>query len=311
MAKALVTGGAGFIGSHICDRLVDEGWDLVVLDNFSSGSRQNLAHLEGQIRIIDDDLLAIENYLGELEGVERIYHMAALISGHDSLYDPESYIDANLKGLTRLIDAAHELGGPRILFASSSTVYGDRQDYDDSICAEVDQTDPFTVYALTKHAGEQALELYRRMHDLDFVCLRLFNVYGPRQNPDHPYANVTCKFAYSAAHGLPIRRYGDGFQSRDFVYVDDVVDAFMLVSQGADHSIYNVGTGHATSINTLIELVQAVGGSPLAVEQYEEWPNDIRSLRADTARLTREFGYSPDTQLADGLRETVDYFRRI
>lgn len=311
MAKALVTGGAGFIGSHLCERLVDQGWQVVVLDNFSSGRRDNIAHLGPAVEIIDADVMAIGDYMDHLAGIERIYHLAALISGHDSLYEPEAYVDANINGLSRVIDAACDLGGPRLFFASSSTVYGDRQRFEDHRCAETDPTDPWTVYAMTKEAGEKLLAIYGRLQDLDAVSLRLFNVYGPRQNPDHPYANVTCKFAYAAAHDLPIKRYGDGYQSRDFIYVGDVIDAFMALGQArrSAHAVYNVGTGHATSINTLIELIQAVGGASLTVEQHQAWPNDIRTICANTDRLAAEFDFRPQVQLADGLRRTVDYFR--
>jgi UDP-glucose 4-epimerase len=166
------------------------------------------------------------------------------------------------------------------------------------------------MYALSKLTGEHTLRLYSELHGFDYVCLRLFNVYGPRQSPDHAYANVTCKFSYAAATGGGVRLYGDGEQSRDFVFVDDVVKALMLVSEpGSRHKIYNVGTGADASINTLLREAERLGGGKLAVEQHAAWANDIRVIRADVSRLEQEFGYRPEVKLADGLARTVEYFR--
>lgn len=305
MSKALVTGGAGFIGSHLCDRLVAQGLDVVVIDDFSLGRRENLAHLQDEIEIIDGSVLGLRDYAHRLEGVEVIYHLAALISGYDSLHSPDEYLDVNMKGLFRIIELARDLGRPRIVFASSSTVYGDQRS---SPYAEDDPVSPPTVYALTKYSGEQTLALYAELYNLDYVCLRLFNVYGPRQNPDHPYANVTCKFAHAAATHGRIARYGDGLQCRDFVHVDDVVEAMWRVTPGANSPVYNVGTGQTSTINELIELTQSLADGPLYVDQQPPWPNDIRTIRADTTRLTREFGFRPHIGLPQGLAQTVSYF---
>ena len=307
MPRALVTGGAGFIGSHLCDRLVEEGFDVIVVDDFSLGRRENLAHLRDKIEIIEDSVLNLAAHRRTLQGVDRIYHLAALISGYDSLHEPDAYLDINMKGIFRLVEIARDLGGPRLIFASSSTVYGNQPE---PVYAESDPLNPPTVYALTKCSGEQALQLYAEMFDLDYVCLRLFNVYGPRQNPDHPYANVTCKFSQAAATDRQIIRYGDGRQCRDFVHVRDVVDALMLVSESSEQPVYNVGTGQATSINNLIEVLENTGDAPFAIEQRPPWPNDIRTIRADTSRLADEFGFQPQVGLTEGLRETVEYFRR-
>src|SRR5690606_1162311 len=222
--KVLVTGGAGFIGSHLCDRLVAEGHDVVVYDDFSSGHLDNLAGCIDKIKVIDDSILNIGSYNDELDGVERIYHLAALISGHDSLFEPEQYHKTNIVGLLRLIDVARRLDNVRIVFASSSTVYGNEGN---PVKHESQQAAPLSVYALTKYMGEHTLALYQELYDFDWVALRFFNVYGPRQSPDHPYANVTCKFAHAAAHGLGVKLYGDGEQTRDFIYVDDIVDSML------------------------------------------------------------------------------------
>ena len=226
MTKILVTGGAGFIGSHLCDHLVRQSHELVVVDDLSSGSFTNIAHLADRITFIHDSVINLRAHATVLQGITRIYHLAALISGYDSLHAPDDYIDVNLHGLLRVIEVAQQNRGTRIIFTSSSTIYGDRSN---GICNELDGASPMTVYALSKYAAEHLLSIYSRLHGFAYVCLRLFNVYGPRQSPRHPYANVTCKFSAAAAYGAPIQLFGDGEQSRDFVFVDDVVRALLLV----------------------------------------------------------------------------------
>lgn len=302
--RYLVTGGGGFIGSHLCDALAGAGHAVVALDNFCSGRRSNLE--TSKIRLIEGDIRSIAHHADEIGRVDAIVHLAALISGYDSLADPDAYVDVNVTGLQRVIDLAVRTGVPRIIFASSSTVYGDREGVP---LTEDALPEPLTVYALTKLAGEHLLQLYGRMHGFSHCSLRLFNVYGPRQAPDHPYANVTCKFSHAAANGLPVKLYGDGEQCRDFVYVDDVVRAFLAVLDGSSRPIYNVGTGRAASINELIERLGRIGGAPLTVEHCAPWPNDIRSIQSDASRFAREFGFCPETGLDEGLARTVEFFR--
>jgi nucleoside-diphosphate-sugar epimerase len=280
-----------------------------VLDDFSLGRRQHLAQLEGRIEIIHDSLANIGRHLPRLAGVERVYHLAALISGYDSLKQPFDYLDANMAGLLHLLEACGRLAQQRplrVMFASSSTVYGAGQQV---VRSEAQQAQPITMYALSKYAGEHMLAMYQPVHGYDYVCLRLFNVYGPRQNPDHPYANVTCKFAHAVAHGSGVRMYGDGQQTRDFVFVDDVVEAFMRVSRPTPARIYNVGTGQDASIAHLLALCQRLGGVTLPVEHCPPWPNDIRAIRADATRLHQDTGFAVQVSLEDGLRRTIDYFR--
>ena len=302
----LVTGGAGFIGSHLCEALLADGHRVVVLDNFCSGKRENLAGIDRGLTLIDGDIRSIADHAEEIGKVDTIIHLAALISGYDSLSDPDAYDDVNLRGLTRVIEYAARTGAGRIVFASSSTVYGNQAGI---ALTESAAPAPLTVYALTKLAGEHLLSLYGKMHGFTHCSLRLFNVYGPRQATDHPYANVTCKFSHAAAIGLPVQLYGDGDQSRDFVYVGDVVRAFMVVLDRSDETTYNVGTGVTASINELIDQLGRICGTPLVVEQREAWANDIRSIQADTSRFAAEFGFRPETNLGEGLARTVAFFR--
>jgi UDP-glucose 4-epimerase len=302
----LVTGGAGFIGSHLADALLAAGHRVTVLDNFCSGRCENLAHASGQLRLIDGDIRSVADHADAIGQVDGIVHLAALISGYDSLSDPDAYEDVNIRGLLRVIEYAAANGVKRIVFASSSTVYGNREGI---ALTETVPPEPLTVYALTKLTGEHLLRLYGNMHGFSHCSLRLFNVYGPRQATDHPYANVTCKFSHAAANGLPVKLFGDGEQSRDFVYVDDVVRAFMAVLEGSAEQIYNVGTGRTAKINDLIGELGRIGGKPLAAEPCPPWPNDIRSIQADTSRFAAEFGFAPEVGIREGLERTVDFFR--
>lgn len=305
MARVLVTGGAGFIGSWLCERLVAAGDDVIVVDNLSSGSREYLAAVADKIAFIEADVRDLLDHADAFEGVTHIYHLAALISGYESLSTPDDYQDVNITGLQRVIDLAGRLPGVRVILASSSTVYGNQPE---PVRHETTPPLPLTMYALTKLTGEHMLALYAPYHGFSHCSLRLFNVYGPRQSPNHPYANVTCKFAHAAATGQGVKRYGTGEQSRDFVYVDDVVDAFVAVRDAASLPIYNVGTGEEASINTLLEIVTEISGTAIPVEQCGPWPNDIRSIRASIGRIHGEFGFAPRVSLREGLARTVAYF---
>jgi UDP-glucose 4-epimerase len=303
----LITGGAGFIGSHLCDALLARGDRVVVVDNLISGHEHNLEQAGEGCTLIRGDVRALAELEAQIPEIDAIVHLAALISGYDSLSAPDDYEDVNVRGTLRVIELAVRRKIPRIVFASSSTVYGNSEGdplREDRLPA------PLTVYALTKLVGEHLLDLYGRMHGFSHCSLRLFNVYGPRQAPDHPYANVTCKFSHAAANGLPIKLYGDGEQSRDFVYVEDVVRAFLEVLPGSSAAIYNVGTGRDSRINELRSQLEQLSGRPLETEQCGEWANDIRRIRADTGRFEREFGFSPSVPLAQGLGETLAFFQR-
>ena len=305
--RVLITGGAGFIGSHLCDHLIARGDEVLVIDDLSSGSRANLAGLLSHERLtfIEANVLELSALTASLGPLDHIVHLAALISGYDSLWKPDEYIDLNLKGLMRVIELAAATQAS-ITFASSSTVYGG----DPEPSKHEGQTPtPITMYALSKLAGEHMLEMYHRLHQIPYVALRLFNVYGPRQSPTHPYANVTCKFSRAAALGDPITLYGDGQQTRDFIYVHDVVDAIARTMGQARRAIYNVGTGQDASILSLIQTLERLSESALRVEPREPWPNDIRKIVAQIHKIHDEVGWTPRTTLEEGLAATVRFFQ--
>ena len=297
MKRYLVSGGAGFIGSHLADAILAQGHEVVVLDNFSSGKRANLASTQA-LTVIEGDIRNPAQWEYRVGRVDAIVHLAALISGYDSLSDPDAYEDVNLRGLQRTIEFAVATGVKRIVFASSSTVYGNQEGV---ALTEITLPDPLTVYALTKLAGEHLLRLYGQMHGFTHCSLRLFNVYGPRQATDHPYANVTCKFSHAAANGLPVKLYGDGEQSRDFIYVGDVVRAILAVLDESSQSLYNVGTGSVARINDLLTELGEISGAPLVTEQCGPWLNDIRSIQADPSRSKNKDGSIPPTILGSQM----------
>jgi UDP-glucose 4-epimerase len=305
MTTALITGGAGFIGSHLADRLLSEGYRVVVLDDLSTGRLANLAD-HPRLTVIRDDVANVQKHRSALTDVTLIYHLAARISGHDSMVQPDEYMQTNLNGTLRVLELCAQLDRPRVVFASSSTVYGDGASSGARHELEVPQ--PLTVYAMTKIAGEQLVRAYAGVHHYSHVSLRLFNVYGPRQNPDHPYANVTCKWAYAAAKKLPIKLFGDGLQTRDFVFIDDVVQAFLQARSAPPSSLFNVGTGTNHSIVRLMQLLEAIAARSFEVERLPPWNNDIRDIRADCSKLREATGFAPLTSIEDGLRKTYEWF---
>jgi UDP-glucose 4-epimerase len=277
----------------------------VVIDNLSSGKLCNLEAVKDKIRFIKGDITqdGLDKVSGNFDGV---VHLAALISGYDSLNNPDAYVEHNITGLLKLIEFAAGHRIQRIVFASSSTVYGNSTVND---LSENNVPAPISAYAATKLFGEHLLSMYGRVHGFSHCSLRFFNVYGPRQAEDHPYANVTCKFSHAAANGIPIRLYGTGCQSRDFVYIDDVVKSILLVLDSSKSSLYNVGTGVQTSINQLIDYLEGISGRPLLVDRQDEWPNDILRISADTSRARDELGYEPTVSVSAGLAKTVSFFQ--
>lgn len=303
MARYLITGGAGFIGSHLCDALIAEGHELVLLDDLSSGNERNIAAIRSHVELIVGGLDAAT--LARAGGAfDAVFHLAALISGFDSLLAPDDYADVNIRGLLRVIDFVAQRGIARLVFASSSTVYGNR---DSAALTEAELPAPLSVYAATKLMGEQLIAMYAQLHGFSHCSLRLFNVYGPRQAIDHAYANVTCKFAHAAAHALPIKLYGDGSQTRDFIYVADVVRALVRVAAASPSVLYNIGSGSDASIGDLIAMLEAIAGQRFAIDRQPPWPNDIKRIAADITRGRTELGFVPMVAIREGLERTVAF----
>jgi UDP-glucose 4-epimerase len=301
-----VTGGAGFIGSHLVDVLVARGDTVVVVDDLTSGARAKLAHVQDRITFIHADVRELSAHAGALAGVSVVFHLAALISSHDSLLEPQRYLDANIGGVLALLQATRGMTPLRIVLASSSTVYGAREG---GTCSEADLPRPITPYAISKLTGEHLLATYAARDGISWCALRLFNVYGPRQSPDHAYANVTCRFTHAALARARVPLFGDGTQTRDFVHVDDVVAALLAAGDSDEQGAINVGTGVDHSIRDLVALLERLTGAPLLLDRRPAWPNDIPALRADTRLLRERLDVTPTVTLEAGIARLVQTLR--
>ncbi len=299
--SALVTGGAGFIGSHLSDALLERGARVRVLDNFATGRRQNLAHLEGEIEIVEADLRDREACQRACHGAELVFHQAALGSVPRSIAEPATSIEVNVTGTANLFAAGRDCGVRRIVYASSSSVYGDSQELPKRIGHE---GSPLSPYALSKQMNEQLAEVFGRCYGMELIGMRYFNVYGPRQRHDGPYAAVIPRFfdAYRAGRAPVI--FGDGEQSRDFTYVADAVRANLLAAgapAAAAGRAFNVATGRRTTVNDLTGTIRGlIGGGPDPV--YEEpRAGDVLHSHADLSASRRHLGYEPEYDPEVGL----------
>jgi UDP-N-acetylglucosamine/UDP-N-acetyl-alpha-D-glucosaminouronate 4-epimerase len=308
MARVLVTGGAGFIGSHLVDALLARGDDVRVLDNFSTGDRRNLLHVAQHIEIVEGDLRSFERVLTAVRGCEIVFHEAALPSVPRSIQDPLSSSEVNVTGTLNVLLAARDAGVRRVVYASSSSVYGS------TAPAEVKREDlpvaPLSPYGVAKFAGEAYCSSFHQVYGLETVSLRYFNVFGPRQSAISEYAAVIPNFFAAAFLEEPPVVYGDGQQSRDFTYVDNVVVANIAAAAapGAAGEVFNVACGQTHSINTLLGHVARLVGRPLQPRYEPARPGEIRRSLADIEKARRLLGYAPDTRFEEGLERFHAHF---
>lgn len=299
----LVTGGAGFIGSHIVAGLRARGEAVRVLDSFASGKRTNVPDDPG-VEVIDADLRDPDAIRRAVEGVEVIFHHAAMASVPQSVADPAACFAINVSGTIDLYLAARDAGVRRVVFASSSAVYGDSGG---GAKHETDRPAPISPYAISKLTGEQLGQSFTVLQGLDVVALRYFNVYGPGQDPNSQYAAVIPRFVAALRDGVAPTVYGDGEQSRDFVYVGDVVAANLLAAtvDGAAGGVFNIGNGGSRSVNeTLAEIARVMGVAAHAVHEPGR-AGDVRMSQADIALARERLGFAPAMAFADGLEITV------
>lgn len=302
--RACVTGGAGFIGSHLVDRLLAEGHEVAVLDDLSTGRVENLSCARSHIRFVQADVRDPAAAREAVRGAEVVFHQAALASVALSLERPREAVDVNVGGTLSLLQAAHEAGARRVVFASSSSVYGDAPRVPE---AEDLPLRPRSPYAASKAAGEGLLSAYHATHGLEAVVLRYFNVYGPRQPAGTPYAAAVPRFVQACLAGAAPCVEGDGLQTRDFTFVDDVVEAACraATAPAATRGPINVGGGRRTSIVELAALVGAACGSELPPRHVAARPGDVRDSQADIQRAAAWLGWAPSVPLAEGIRRTV------
>jgi UDP-glucose 4-epimerase len=300
----LVTGGAGFIGSHIAARLLNEGEAVRVLDNLSTGNHANLAALQGEVEIIEGDVRDVATVQKAASGVEAIFHQAAEPSVPRSIADPAGTYDVNVTGTLNVFLAARDAGCRRIVFASTSAVYGDAPELPKH---EGLPPAPLSPYASSKLAGEGLCQVFSRSFGVEAVALRYFNVFGPRQDPNSAYAAVIPRFLAALTSGEQPVIYGDGEQSRDFIYIDNVVDANLnaLEATGAGGLVFNIASGTAITLNEMLERLARIVGVPAHPRYEDERPGDIRHSLADIAAARDRLGFEVRVPFDEGLRRTV------
>jgi nucleoside-diphosphate-sugar epimerase len=303
-ARFLVTGGAGFIGSHLVRRLLERGDRVRVLDNFSTGSRTNLAGLEPDLEIIEGDLRSHDRVGAAARGADVVLHLGALPSVPRSVQDPLTTNAVNVDGTLNVLTAARDLGAGKVVFASSSSIYGS----DGPLPRHEDlQPRPISPYAVSKLAAESYCTSFSRTYGLETVCLRYFNVYGPNQSPASQYAAVVPRFVTALRDGRPVTIHGDGTQTRDFTYVTDVVDATLMAADLRDECppVLNVAAGGSTSVARLAEAIAAVLGVEVEHERLPARPDEVRHSTADITRAVRILGFRPAVTVERGLEMTV------
>ncbi len=310
MTLCLVTGGAGFIGSSLARALIARGDRVRVIDNFSSGKRENIADLADQIELVEGDILD-DRALGQaIEGVELVFHLAAIPSVPKSMAEPLENHAANATGTLRVLERSRRAGIRRLVYAASSAAYGD----DPALPKlETMQPAPISPYGGSKLAGEQYAQIYARAYGLETVCLRYFNVFGPRQDPASEYAAVIPKFITAALAGRQPRIFGDGSQSRDFCYIDNVVEAnFKAASADAravSGGVFNIACGQATDLNRVVALIGDHLGLRLAAIYEDERAGDIKHSWADISAARARLGYTAAVSFAEGLGRTIDWYK--
>jgi len=310
----LITGGGGFIGSHLAEALLLRGEQVRILDNWSTGRRQNLAGLQAfiaskQLEVVEGDVRDLRLLERSLQGIQAVFHQAALPSVPRSVADPRESHEVNCTGTLNVLTACREQGVRRVVYAGSSSAYGDAVKLPQE---EGAPPAPLSPYAASKLAGEYYCRAFSRVFGLETVVLRYFNVFGPRQDPASEYAAVIPRFISRLVRGEPPIIYGDGEQSRDFSYVDNVVEGNLLALEvrQAQGEVYNIACGEATTVNQLARLLGEIMNVQRKPRFEEARPGDIRHSQADIGRARRLLGYRVKVGIRAGLERTVDYFLR-
>ena len=308
--RALVTGGAGFIGSHISERLLTEEHTVRVYDNFSSGKRANLVPLGGRAEVVEADVRDAAALEKAMEGCDVVFHEAAVVSVPYSVAHPQETHDVNIQGTLNVLQAARARGVKRVVFACSAAVYGDAAAVPN---VETMPPAPMSPYGVEKITGEYYLQTWSKLYGVDTVSLRYFNVFGPRQDPTSAYSGVISIFVDRALKKERPTIFGDGEQYRDFVYVDNVVDANIRAATAPASKVsgraYNVACGGKTTLKQLLATIEGIVGTKLGATFAEGRAGDIRESVADISRIRQELGYEPRVGLEEGLRRLIQHVR--
>jgi UDP-glucose 4-epimerase len=307
---ALVTGGAGFIGSHLVEGLTAAGWRVRVLDNLSTGLRSNFDHIRPAPDLIEGDVADADVVGQAVEGAAVVFHLAALASVQKSVESPEQTHRVCDLGTLQVLDAARRQGVRRVVYAASSSAYGipasDVQSEDDPVY-------PLSPYAAAKLAGELYAQSFTATYGLETVRLRFFNIFGPRQRADSPYSGVIALFTAALTEGRTPTIFGDGLQSRDFTFVTDVVQALLKAAQapGVAGRVYNIGTGRSVNLLDLAAALNRLLDKNIAPKHAPPRAGDVRHSRADIRRARQELGYEPAVSFEQGLAETLRWYRKV
>jgi UDP-glucose 4-epimerase len=309
LATYLVTGGGGFIGSNIVEELIHRGENVKVLDNFSTGRRENIEPFLSDIELIEGDVRSYYTVGKAVEGVDFILHQAALPSVPRSINDPISTNEVNVVGTLNILDAAKDAGVRRVVYASSSSIYGNSEVLPKR---ENMMPEPLSPYAVSKLAGEKYCQVFSRIYSLETVCLRYFNVFGAKQDPASQYSAVIPKFIAMMLNGRPPTIYGDGLQSRDFTFIANVVDANLLACEApnVNGEVINIACGESCSILDLVEALNNLLNTNIVPKHLEPRKGDVKHSFADIEKAKRLLNYYPKVSFKEGLRKTLDFYRK-
>ncbi|MBD3331323.1 NAD-dependent epimerase/dehydratase family protein [candidate division GN15 bacterium] len=307
--RFLVTGGAGFIGSNLAIKLTELGHDVRVLDNFSSGRRENLSDIADKAEIVEGDIRDFWTVMGCMEGIDYVMHQAALPSVPRSVKNPLTSNAVNIDGTLNVLECARRAGVKKMVAASSSSVYGESEELPKH---ETMRPSPLSPYAITKLANEYYLKVYWELYQFPTVALRYFNIFGPRQDPKSEYAAVIPKFITALLNDQPPTVFGDGEQSRDFTYIDNCVQANILAATNDEivGTYFNVACGGQFTLNDLLDELRKIIGVSTKAKYVDPRPGDIKHSFAAIDKLAA-FGYKPTVEFTAGLEKTVEYFRNL
>jgi nucleoside-diphosphate-sugar epimerase len=307
--KYLVTGGAGFIGSNIVDELVRRDHEVTVFDDLSSGKKTNLELVLSRIRFIQGTITDLDAVKQTCEGKDFVIHLAARTSVPQSVKDPIDTNRVNIDGTLNVLVAARDAKVRRVVFAASSAAYGENPTLPK---VETMQPEPISPYGLTKYVGELYARVFNKVCGLEFACLRYFNVFGPRQDPTSAYSGVLSQFMLAVLEGRSPTIYGDGEQSRDFIYIENVVDLTLRAAEtpGASAVVLNGGTGRRITLNEVVRLLGELTGKKIVANYGPPREGDIRDSQADISLAKQTLGYEPRVQFPEGLRRTWEWYRQ-
>jgi len=306
VSNYLVTGGAGFIGSHIVDRLVADGHQVRVLDNFATGKRENIQHNLDKIELIEGSITDLATVQSAVDGMDFVLHQAALPSVPRSVRDPIASNQANIDGTLNILVASRDAGVKRVVYASSSSVYGDTP----TLPKHEDMPpNPLSPYALTKLAGEYYCRIFYRIYGLEAISLRYFNVFGPRQDPTSQYAAVIPKFVQMIRAGESPTIYGDGLQTRDFTYVRNNVEANLLAcaAPGIGGEVFNIACGEKFSLLDLVQVINKNLGTSVEPKFEEARAGDVKHSLADIGKAQKAMGFAPLVGFGEGLKKVIEW----